>query len=180
MGRRSWLSLVPACVIACATGGGDADDGGSTSAQSGNGAGAPSAGSGANGGSGDGGAANGSPAASGAGGGSAGGMGGASGMDPDLDLPDPGGQSCTNYGYGMPQCPSLEVCRIAGPNAGRCEGCTSCNNLGQPCVESTDCDILFQCYQGVCTNICPLGTSYCGPIPDCLDVGHATHGVCRP
>ena len=31
-----------------------------------------------------------------------------------------------------------------------------------------------------CTNICPLGTFYCGPVEDCLDIGHPTYGVCRP
>jgi hypothetical protein len=72
------------------------------------------------------------------------------------------------------------VCRIATPSGGRCESCTTCNNLGKPCAVSSDCDILFQCYAGRCTNICPLGTSFCGAVADCLNVGNATFGVCKP
>lgn len=100
-------------------------------------------------------------------------------MDPDLDLPDPSGATCSTPGSSA-GCGALEVCRIADANGGRCESCTSCNNLNQPCSQSSDCDILFQCYAGVCTNICPLGTTYCGAVGDCLDVGNASYGVCNP
>jgi hypothetical protein len=98
------------------------------------------------------------------------------GLDPNLKLPV-GGATCSPPGS---SCPGIEVCRIATSTQGRCEGCTSCGNLNAFCSANTDCDILFQCFKGRCTNICPLGTSYCGPVEDCVNVGHATHGVCRP
>jgi len=99
-------------------------------------------------------------------------------LDPGLDIPE-GGQPCTTPGS-LGECPAIEVCRFATTEQGLCESCDVCGNLGAPCVEGTDCDILFACYQGECTNICPLGTFYCGAVEDCLDVGHPTHGVCAP
>ncbi len=116
---------------------------------------------------------------SGSGGSGTGGGGGTGALDPNLSLPNPAGQPCNTPGYGT-GCPSLQVCRISGPNQGTCETCTQCGNLGAFCSSSSQCDILFQCYLGKCTNICPLGTSYCGPPQDCINVGHATHGVCKP
>ncbi len=103
----------------------------------------------------------------------------ATGLSPGLGLPAASGAPCTTPGSEN-QCPALEVCRIATPTGGRCEGCTSCNNLGKPCSLSSDCDILFQCYDGQCANICPLGTNYCGPVTNCHNVGNATYGVCLP
>ena len=103
----------------------------------------------------------------------------ASPLDPDLALPAPDGQPCTTPGS-FSECPGIEVCRIDTPTSGRCESCEPCGNLNDPCARSSECDILFQCYQGSCTNICTLGTKECGPPEDCLDVGHETHGVCRP
>jgi hypothetical protein len=111
--------------------------------------------------------------------GTAGSGGTSSALDPALGLPDPSGTPCSTPGYGT-GCPSGQICRISDANAGRCEGCSPCGNLNVSCAKSSDCDILFQCYAGKCTNICPLGTSYCGSVADCLDVGHATHGVCKP
>jgi hypothetical protein len=116
------------------------------------------------------------PSSNGADGGADTGSPNTSGMSPDLDLPGPG-DPCTVPGS---SCPGIKVCRIATPTGGRCEGCTTCGNLHAPCTESSECDILFQCYQGKCATICPLGSSYCGPVTNCLDVGHATHGVCKP
>src|SRR5258708_7055144 len=95
------------------------------------------------------------------------------GLDPLLDLADAAGQPCSPPGSSN-GCPSLEVCRIATQTGGRCEGCGSCNNLGASCAASDECDILFQCYAGRCTGICPLGTSYCGAVTDCLDVGNTS------
>ncbi len=99
-------------------------------------------------------------------------------LDPGLDVPD-GGQVCTTPGS-LGECPALEVCRFNTTEQGLCESCDVCGNLGAPCAQGTDCDILFACFDGQCTNICPLGTFFCGPIEDCLDVGHPTHGVCAP
>ncbi len=139
-----------------------------------------SGGSSASGGGGGSSASGGTSASGGSGGTSASGGGGGTGaLDPNLSVPNPSGQPCTTPGYGT-GCPSLQVCRISGPNQGTCESCTQCGNLGASCGSSAQCDILFQCYLGKCTNICPLGTSYCGPPQDCLNVGHATHGVCKP
>jgi hypothetical protein len=103
--------------------------------------------------------------------------GGAS-LDPDLSLPGAGGTPCTTPGS-EGECPGIQVCRIASATGGRCEGCSPCNNLNQPCASSNECDILFQCFRGKCTNICPLGTSYCGAVADCVNVGNATYGVCK-
>lgn len=108
--------------------------------------------------------------------------GGNTGLDPDLELPAASGAPCTAIGAtsGPAGCPLAHVCRIASPTGGRCETCTNCGNLNAPCSASDECDIVFQCFKGKCTNLCPLGTSYCGPVADCLDVGHGTYGVCKP
>lgn len=99
-------------------------------------------------------------------------------LDPDLDVPN-GGEECTMPGS-LTECPGIAVCRFATTDHGLCESCDACGNLNDPCVEGTDCDILFMCYAGRCTNFCTLGTFECGPVEDCLDIGHATHGVCDP
>ncbi len=101
-------------------------------------------------------------------------------LDPDLDVPDRG-ESCTIPGSSF-ECPSTYVCRFYSSDEGRCESCElgNCGNLNDPCNEGTDCDIVFACFAGRCTNFCPLDTYACGPIEDCLDIGHPTHGVCDP
>ncbi|MEM9459612.1 MAG: hypothetical protein AAGF11_35875 [Myxococcota bacterium] len=99
-------------------------------------------------------------------------------LDPGLDVPEDG-EPCLTPGS-LPECPKLEVCRFHTTEQGLCESCVGCGNLGAPCVQGPDCDILFACYLGQCTNFCSLGTSECGPIEDCLNVGHPTHGVCAP
>ncbi len=129
-----------------------------------------------------GGGSSGSTGTGGSGGSSGNGTGGSSGttgMDPGLVLPDPNGTLCTHYGTNI-GCSNLEVCRIYDHNSGRCETCDTCGNLDDYCVTDRDCDILFQCYEHICTNICPLGTSYCGAVSDCVDVGNDTYGVCKP
>lgn len=102
-----------------------------------------------------------------------------SGLDPELELPDPGGTTCRQIGSGA-ECPDIEVCRIASESGGICESCEPCGNLNASCTASDQCDILFQCFQGHCQNLCPLGTTYCGAPEDCIDVGHDEYGVCAP
>ncbi len=99
-------------------------------------------------------------------------------LDPLLDVPN-GGRMCQNPGD-LQECPGIAVCRFATVEYGLCESCDACGNLGAPCVEGTDCDILFECYAGSCTNFCTLGTFECGPVEACLDIGHPTRGVCDP
>ena len=100
-------------------------------------------------------------------------------LDPRLATADPSGEICATPGS-TGECAGIAVCRFYDASSSRCESCEGCGNLGQPCTTGADCDILFACFDGRCTNICPLGTTYCGPVEDCLDVGHPTHGVCRP
>lgn len=104
-----------------------------------------------------------------------------SGLDPDLSLPDPAGQTCHQPGaIGSPECPAIHVCRFYSSTEGRCESCSNCGNLGAACSTTSQCDILFECYQGRCTNFCTLGTTECGAPADCVHIGHATRGVCKP
>ena len=101
-------------------------------------------------------------------------------LDPDLDLPAAGGVGCSSPGTEI-GCPGISVCRIATATSGRCETCTNCGNLNASCSASDECDILFQCFMGRCTNFCHLSTPQeCGNPTDCIDVGHVTMGVCLP
>ncbi|HEU0032488.1 MAG TPA: hypothetical protein VFQ53_17770 [Kofleriaceae bacterium] len=103
------------------------------------------------------------------------------GLDPDLEVPPAGNQPCTTPGsLSDTECPGIAVCRFFSPTEGRCESCVTCGNLNAACSASDQCDILFTCYQGRCTNFCLLGSSECGAPADCIDIGHPTHGVCRP
>lgn len=100
-------------------------------------------------------------------------------LDPDLDIPD-GNEQC-DYPGDLNQCAGIAtVCRFATVEYGLCESCDACGNLNAACTQGTDCDILFSCYAGRCTNFCTLGSFECGPAEDCLDVGHPTRGVCDP
>jgi hypothetical protein len=100
----------------------------------------------------------------------------ATGLDPNLVLPAPGGAACTNIGY---QCPNGDMCRIDSTTGGLCEGCTGCSGLKMPCVADVDCDVLFQCYAGLCEPLCSLATpQVCGNPSACTNVGNATTGVC--
>ncbi|MCB9592558.1 MAG: hypothetical protein H6719_07490 [Sandaracinaceae bacterium] len=99
-------------------------------------------------------------------------------LSSELSLPDPSGTPCTSPGS-LGECPGIEVCRFFTPAEGRCETCGPCGNLNAPCAASSECDILFMCFRGRCTNFCTLGTFECGAITDCVDIGHPTRGVCR-
>ncbi len=99
-------------------------------------------------------------------------------LDPLLDIPD-GGQQC-DYPGDLNECPGIAVCRFATVEYGLCESCEQCGNLNAACTQGDECDILFSCYAGHCTNFCTLGTFECGPVEACLDVGHPTRGVCDP
>lgn len=107
----------------------------------------------------------------------AGAGGSATGLDPDLEVPA-SGTPCSSPGS-LSECPGIEVCRISSPDGGTCESCDQCGNLHAFCSSGTDCDILFECYKGRCTNFCTLGSSECGAPGNCIDVGHATKGVCK-
>jgi hypothetical protein len=102
----------------------------------------------------------------------------ATGLDPGLVLPDPSGTPCADPG--QTQCSGAEICRISSTTGGTCEGCTGCGNLHAPCTADSDCDILFQCYEGYCDSLCQLSTPQtCGVPTDCIQVGNATTGVCK-
>lgn len=101
------------------------------------------------------------------------------GLDPQLDVPPAGNDPCAMPGS-LSECPGIAVCRFYSPTEGRCESCTACGNLFAACSSGEECDILFVCYQGQCTNFCTLGTSECGAPSDCIDIGHPTRGACRP
>lgn len=99
------------------------------------------------------------------------------GLDPELDVPPAENEICETPGA---SCGGVRLCRFYDETQGRCESCTECGNLFDPCTSGDDCDILFVCFRGSCTNICLLGTFQCGAEEDCIDVGHPTHGACRP
>ena len=99
-------------------------------------------------------------------------------LHPLLPLP-PTGSPCVLPGS-LFFCPGIQVCRFYTPVFGRCEGCGACGNLHAPCKASADCDLIYTCFAGKCTSFCMLGSSGCGPAHPCINVGHATHGVCKP
>lgn len=103
----------------------------------------------------------------------------ASELDPLLDIAE-GGEVCDTPGH-LGECSGVAtVCRFHDSETGRCESCDDCGNLNAFCNDGTECDILFACFAGRCTNFCTLGTQGCGPPDACLDVGHPTRGVCDP
>jgi hypothetical protein len=97
-------------------------------------------------------------------------------LDPRVSPADPSGTPCDRPG-GRGDCASLEVCRFYSASEGRCETCEPCGNLGASCTSSDQCDILFVCFDGRCSNICQLDPPDCFP---CMNIGHPTHGVCPP
>jgi len=101
------------------------------------------------------------------------------GLDPQLDVPPASNAPCTSPGS-LGECAGTSVCRFFSATEGRCESCAACGNLFASCASGQDCDILFVCFQGQCTNFCTLGTSECGAPTDCIDIGYPTRGACRP
>jgi len=101
-------------------------------------------------------------------------------LDPQLATPPASNQPCTWPGS-MGECDGIAVCRHYVAEESRCESCEPCGNLNAFCSASIECDILFTCFQGRCTAACSFETPQtCGVPTDCIDVGHPTHGVCRP
>ena len=107
---------------------------------------------------------------------------GGTGLDPDLELPDPAGAVCARPGAaGFNDCDPPAACRFYTPTEGRCEDCQDCRGLGMPCSVSSDCDSLAVCFRGRCSSFCRLGSPECGgQVSACLSIGHATVGVCDP
>lgn len=106
---------------------------------------------------------------------------GGSDLDPNLSVPDPGNQVCMTPGsLSDTECPGVQVCRFYDSSSGRCDSCSPCGNLNASCSASDQCDILFMCYLGRCTNFCTLSTTECGAPQNCVDIGHPTRGVCDP
>lgn len=101
------------------------------------------------------------------------------GLDPRLDVPPASNEPCSSP-RSLSECSGIAVCRFYSATEGRCESCTACGNLFASCASGEDCDILFVCFEGQCTNFCTLGTSECGAPSDCVDIGHPTEGACRP
>lgn len=113
-----------------------------------------------------------------AGSGNGGGAGQPTGTDPALGLPDGNGAPCPNVGGSCSAGGDPGICRIYSQTEGRCESCTSCSGLNQFCAQSSDCDILFQCYQGQCIELCDLTVGCSGVLDWCVDVGNDQYGVC--
>jgi hypothetical protein len=112
------------------------------------------------------------------------GGGGGTGLDPDLEIPDPNGQVCHHPGrFGSPECPAGDqVCRYFTSTEGRRETCTSCGNLDAACSATNQCDTLFECFRGHCVGFCTLGQdpNECGAVADCVNIGYPALGVCLP
>jgi hypothetical protein len=104
---------------------------------------------------------------------------GPTGLDSELAVPPEDSTPCTIPG-GMGECPGIAVCRFYSPTESRCESCEACGNLFARCETGSDCDILFVCFRGQCTNFCQLGTYMCGKLEECIDIGHPEYGACLP
>jgi hypothetical protein len=105
---------------------------------------------------------------------------GGGGLDPSLAPAGGGGQSCMTPG-GYNECPNQGACRFYTSTEARCEDPQQEEPLLSPCTTSAECSTLFVCYQNRCESFCHLGTSECGAISDCVDVGWINHdiGVCQ-
>lgn len=101
------------------------------------------------------------------------------GLGPGLQYPPGDNDTCSNIGGSCSDDGDPGICRLYNDSEGRCETCTSCSGRGQFCTSSSDCDILFHCYQNKCVGHCPLMyPQVCGNPSDCVDIGHPDTGVC--
>lgn len=100
-------------------------------------------------------------------------------LDPSVSVPPADNEPCDTPGA-MFECSGIAICRLYSAESSRCESCEPCGNLYAPCSSSSECDILFTCFEGYCSAMCSFETPQtCGVPTNCIDVGHPTHGVCR-
>ncbi|MCS6899575.1 MAG: hypothetical protein RMJ98_07635 [Myxococcales bacterium] len=173
---------------------GSGGEAGSTTKAGSGGAGQGGSSAGSGGGAGQGGSATGTGGSTAGSGGSDGGSGGSEAgqggsggappklIDSALSLPPPTAAICKNEGQTGGDCNSnFLVCRIYGPEEGRCEGCSPCGKPGDSCSGSVGCGLDSQCYGGVCRAYCLLGDpEACKGGGKCKDVGNESAGVCIP
>jgi len=110
---------------------------------------------------------------------------GPTGLDDGVALPELDAAPCrvSTGGVDFAACKGSEECRMATADSGRCEDCLGRCALhqGDSCTRSWQCDSIFECFRGRCTNRCTLGEHECGRIESCLDVGFlGTYGLCDP
>jgi hypothetical protein len=106
---------------------------------------------------------------------------GPTGLDDGVVLPDLDAAVCNPFGSPF-QCGANTTCRMATPDAGRCEGCDAgcAGGVKSACTRTIDCDSQLQCFRSTCTTTCILGSVECGRLADCIDVGFAGYGLCNP
>src|SRR5262249_24519379 len=104
---------------------------------------------------------------------------GGNGLNPLLDPASGSGAICNMPGD-LTHCPNYGVCRFYTSTEARCEDPGMGLGLHQLCSSSSECDVLFVCYDSECRSFCHLGTIECGAVSDCVDVGWTGHdiGVC--
>jgi hypothetical protein len=110
---------------------------------------------------------------------------GPTGLDDRVALPELDATPCrvSIGGVDFVNCKGSEECRMATADSGRCEDCLGRCTLhqGDSCTQSWQCDSLFECFRGRCTNRCTRGEHECGKIESCLDVGFlGGFGLCDP
>jgi hypothetical protein len=105
----------------------------------------------------------------------------ANGLDPLLSPADGSGPVCHTPGS-LAECPGYAVCRFYTSTELRCDPANLSNpGIGALCNQSSDCDLMYQCYRGFCFPFCMIGSTDCGFPDDCVDVGWMNHdiGACR-
>lgn len=101
------------------------------------------------------------------------------GLSPDLSLAADDGTICADGALGYGGCGAGQACRFYSPSENHCDPVGGAL-LGDSCADSSECDSLFVCFMGQCSNFCTLGTTECGAPTDCVDVGHPNKGACLP